>query len=501
MKNKITLGVVAASFTALSMLSGCSAYGTAESTDSNETISFSITAVDGYVIKTVDPITMTCGQTVYTANDTIGASGKVTFPALATAPTADCLINIPAATIIDNDNDGIYDAAKDTSLGFAIKASGDDSVVSQLTTQVLDLVDANEPAKAAALKALVKDFNPVAATTTAATNSQTANLVILGEALKTMKKTGASAVEMVKVDTSVVTSATAGSIIDVQTLLTDIDPTIKSAVVKTTNVMVDLIADVTAIVAANPTVDITKLFVAVSDGGETATEALTAATTEAIDLTGTAITTIDNKIDAAKAEVALLPAYLTLGTTMNLGDLNVTLSDTGTFAAEVDVNTASTLTDFSKITLPSVTLSKGFSTQSFYLTTTITNKADSGDTVVAMLGDANDPLQLDASDDNQSVKVTIPLGTPMTVNTSVNGVTDTYGPIGTSDVKVNEDLSFDVCGVIDCENSAISALNNHLQVAGKSYDVNITLVPTDSTNFDANLTLDYFSVTGVITTK
>ena len=522
MKNKITLGLVAASFTALTMFSGCSADGTEDSADSSSSSSsFSMIAADGYIVKLNAAATMTCGNMVYSTDTNVMTNnGVLVFNGLSSA--TGCSISVPRDAIVDTNGDNVYTSAdENNTLNYEMRADGEDTIISQFTTLVQDFITQGKSAEATALRAVVKDFNPVAsiigaASDNNATRAKSIQLMVLGEAIKVIKKTGASSAATTELNATstlslIENNSTVPNIAAITASVTT--PSVQTAIDSKCEIIATVVDALKDIVDSTPnqTTDITQVIIAISDGGATATDALNSATTDAdgdpvvFDATGTDLntTTLDANISAAVTEletaVTSTPALLTLGSTLKLGNLSIGLSSTGTFTSDVDVSSTSTLADFSSIVLPGATITKSFVDQNITLSAHIVNAADSSDEVNATFGDNLNYLVLIAGDNDVSAKVRIPGSAPIILTDTINGAepSEYTGTFGTT--QTNEDLSFDACTAINgCTgNDAVTAMNDHLKVAGKTYNVTISISGINP----AELATNYTTITGTITTK
>ena len=518
MKKGLRSSILAASLASMTVMTGCS------DSDSIAAIakSFSITAVDGYIVKIITPATATCGTTVYStdANTTV-TLGELVFKGIGSK--IGCQISVPADAIIDSDGDNKFTTAdENNSIGYEMKADGNDTYVTQFTTLVQDYITAGDTTSANNLKAIIKDFNPVVSIADAAvsgTADQNASrakaiqLMVLGEAIKTMKKSGAPASAMAKLDTATTITAITNKSTDVNvTAMTASLPATfkaaakaKAAVIKTVAVALKTMKD------NNTTNDVAKFIISISDGGKSVTAALSAAS----DLNSTQIaavsdintTALDTSVTAAKTLVTTAtnnaPALVTLGGTLKIGDVSIALPGNGKFGTvEIDVSSSSKLADFSKIELPSITTTKGFTTQNVTLMAMATNSADSTDYAKITIGKndsgAAQGMTLMPNDTNTSVKLSM-VGAPIVVSLVKNGATATTFST-TSNTLTNTDFKFDICTLVGCtnegNNSTISDLESFLQVPGKTYDINITI-----THSDNNVTFNYTEITGKITTK
>jgi len=493
-----------------------------ESNTTTTAKSFSITAVDGYIVKIITPATATCGATIYSTD----ANATVTLGLLKFNGIDDktgCRISVPSDAIIDSNGDNIYTSAdENNSIGYEMKADGNDTYVTQFTTLVQDYITAGDTTKASNLKAVVKDYNPVASISDATSDDNTSRakaiqLMVLGEAIKTMKKAGALASSMIQLDTTTTLTAITNNSTDVNVtaMIASLPATFKAAakakadVIKTVAVALKTMKEN----ATTKDIDFAKFIISVSDGGKSITDAIK----EASDLNTTQIAAISDinttllDLDVTTATTLAqpnAPALVALGSILKIGDVTIVLPANGNFGTvEIDVNSSSKLANFSKIELLPVTTSKGFQTQKVTLIATATNSEDATNYAQIIIGKDSSGeatgLTLLPNDTNTSVTLSM-VGAPIVVTLAKIGSSPTTYSTS-SNTLVNTDFTFDICSIVGCtnNNSVINDLENFLKIPAKTYDINITITSenTDTSVTDQNVTYNYKTIIGKITTK
>jgi len=522
MKQGLKLSIVTAGLIALGTFAGCSSSdGGTPPPDS-----LGLVGADGFIVKLMSPAKVTCGANVYNTDTNVTTpQGVMVFNGIKTL-TADCKIETPANAIMDQDGDGVYTVAgdgKDTdgnnTVGFIMRADGNDTVVSHLTTMVQDLIATGDTAKANKLRPLTRSYNPVTAINDAATTgtadqnatrAKAIQLLTLGEAIKTMKKAGATVANIatIDVDTMITNIESNSTTADVTTMLASVPITLKTAATDKAVAQQTLLTTLASIKASGQTVDLVKYAVSVSDGGQTATTAINAATTGTFDETKVAdlnLTTLDSSINTANTSlttaVSSAPALISLGDTLTIGSISAKIVD-GKFDVEVPVATDSNLSNYSKIEMLGSTISKGFSAQTgVSLKIQITNKADANDMVTMQIGG----ITLSSNETNTTVTTAIADGAPISVTEAINGASTTAyttvkGPL------TNTDFSFDLKTVVGTNNDVtayIEKFNKYFQNAGKVYDVSLSLMGTNATQVTSDYLQDNnttHTITGKVTT-
>ncbi|DAB30826.1 MAG TPA: hypothetical protein CFH84_01760 [Sulfurimonas sp. UBA12504] len=526
MTSKIKTSLLTASFIAsVGIFAGCGS-DSSSSVPPVDSIITTKNVADGYVVDlNGTAATAVCGTTTYSSSLTVGTQGSIEF----TDATLDenCTITVDSNAFIDTDLSSTFNTG-DKQIGFALKAPGDAQYVSQLTTLVVDKKvkadalpegDAKVAAlaEAADLKTAVKSFNPVTAATTVAASTSTdaqkntaQKLMVLAEVLKTAMKSATSS-DVADINVTTFTN---------DSNLTDLNVTETLPLSITTNTTVNAaieakaatIKEVATILDKIDTtkIDVDKLVVAMSDGDANLTTALSSSvqtgttftadtnlstivksdvnTSTLTELVNT-VTTINTAVTTANIAVAATPAKLTLGSALKMGSKTITLTN-GTFTttASKDDN----LTNFFAIELPSATVNKGLSEQNLTFTTSITNKADSGDVVTLTINGVK-LVNVDSI-----ISVTIPTGTSINIDETVNNDESNFdGETGSALTYTG--LKFDISSIIgtlgtNAVNEGIAHMNDRLSAsAGKVYDVNITL------DTSSGLTTDYKTITGTVT--
>jgi len=507
MKNQTLISSVTILFVAMVALTGCSNNNDTSITPNT----FSVTASDGYIVKLNSPAVTACqdGKTYETR--VVGEKGLLTFSGL--TDYDGCFVSVPRDAIVDSDGDNVYTLADENNfIGYEMTAvSSEHVIVSQFSTMIVDLIKQGKTAEAEALNNLTKNVDLVeeiknATSSDNAIRSKAIQLIALGEIIKTAKKIGIPSAQMVKINTAVTLSAIKGEILEVDTraIASSLPDATKAAVIAQADVITSIATSLQNISENVSDKDIKKLMISISDGGLHVTDAFAAITAnfKGGD-TGFDVKRADADLRAARtqidAAVTATPAHLTLGPVLVLGDLSVALSLQGTFELTLDVDENINLVDFSKVTLPKATITKGFPTQNIGLMSTVTD-ADNTDNIIEFefANETNDIL-LDAGENNVSVKITVPAGSFAYIDDSVSG--ETYST-DTEITQVNTDLEFDACTAIGgCENNLIDGLNDYLRVPGKKYYITIKISGfNNNISPDGKLTVDYTTITGTVRT-
>lgn len=185
---------------------------------------------------------------------------------------------------------------------------------------------------------------------------------------------------------------------------------------------------------------------------------------------------------------------LTLGSSLQIGDINTTLTN-GTFSATVDTNSSTKIADFYNIAIAQPTLNQDINgTEQVSLTLSIVAKTNHvGDKIVLKIN------TVDLTSSSENLTSTIPTGTTISLSstglTGISNVTkDTNASVANSDLSVNVN---NLLKVLDGDMSTqITALNTYLTTPN-SYDVNLTIGDLDKTK----LTTGYTSITGTVEVK
>jgi hypothetical protein len=495
-KNLIKKDVNMKKFTKLSLIASSAILGAALLTGcgSDSASGSSVNPVDGYVGTTTDT---NATLTVTYEDNTTATFAMPTTPGelvSMTGVTDKTIITTPSNALVDADNDGNFTGEE--AIGFEMKTKGKTAVVSHLTSLAVEMGDEGE--------ALLKEaggFDPVADTKSgmSATHQK---LLIVGELVKTMAKYGNIA-DLADFNASTVlsedTNVSAFSITDATSAITltgssaDILGAAKSkadAIQKVVNILEDLYT---------AGVDISKLMVNVSDGGQDLTTAINNSAQEGKTVDTSTVTDLDNainaansSIDSANSTIGNLPAKLTLGSELVLGKTKIAVSG-GKFNTTVAKD--SNVSSFYDIKLPAVLMTKGFTEFDANLSVKIEN--DNNQSVCLTISGA----QIKPNDANTSVVVTLPTSATITAKQqNLAGLQAVIGDSVTGSLNsemVNEDLGFDLEGLLNNTSStkitaAVEALDTYFSTSG-TYDVNITL------SHDANITTDYTSLIGKVT--
>lgn len=377
----------------------------------------------------------------------------------------------------------------DKPLGFAMRGRGlDGRMVSHLTTLA---IAQNNPT----LLSLVEDFNPVTAITDAtsdnnATKNKAQKLLVLGEAVKTVLAAGTitDVTNLVVPVADLNNSAKTVTDINASAISANLAGALQTAVENKADAMKALITVLPALKTAG--VNIEDAVINISDGGKTLAESVGDKNITSID-TSAVTTAISNATTAASS----LPAKLSVGS-IKIGTQTVSLNG-NSFSATVDTVNKD-VADFYNVSFPSVTLTKGFTEQTVGLNVTISD-ANANQVSMSIAG-----AKLTPNDTNTSVRITLP--TSSTITVAQTGLPALQAVIGTSasanpsSQLVMNDLAFDIDTLLGSINSssipaAIDALNGYIQKSGV-YDVNISF-----SGLNSNLTTDYTSFAGKVTVK
>jgi hypothetical protein len=142
-------------------------------------------AADGYIIELSSPAVAVCSSGTYNSLTGSIIKGKLTFNGVALDNS--CIVTIPKGSKIDSNNNGVADA-DDKIMAFDMKSIGDTAYISPLTTLMVAKKENGEDITA--LKAMVKDFDPVASfssvdSMSGTTQTEVQKLLTLMEILKT----------------------------------------------------------------------------------------------------------------------------------------------------------------------------------------------------------------------------------------------------------------------------------------------------------------------------
>jgi len=224
---------------------------------------------DGYIVKLNSLAYAHCsnGQT-YQSSSNIGDKGLITFENIAL--TSDCEITIPSSTIIDSNNNGSLDSY-DREIGFTMKSFADVSFISPLTTLLLEKIANNEDVTQ--FKAMVKDFDPVVASSMITTHSgieklKIQKLILLMEILKNAMRQSYS---VTNIDLSSIVNSTVGEVIgslDINSLLTGFH----NNIFEKTDIMKKLLGLIDDLDSNH--LNINSFIVNISDGGKNIEEAI-----------------------------------------------------------------------------------------------------------------------------------------------------------------------------------------------------------------------------------
>ncbi|MCK4442539.1 MAG: hypothetical protein KAU90_11080, partial [Sulfurovaceae bacterium] len=177
--------------------------GTSEPASNNEKSEKN--AADGYIIKLSSPATAKCYNSdfssiigTYNSNLNVGAKGKITFNGVTL--NDHCSVMVPKGSTIDSNNNGQLDS-EDKVLSFDMNSIGDTTYISPLTTLMLAKKEKGEDITE--LKAMIKDFDPVASVSQVDSMSGTAQtkaqkLLALMEVLKTTLSDSNGSVDSIK---------------------------------------------------------------------------------------------------------------------------------------------------------------------------------------------------------------------------------------------------------------------------------------------------------------
>jgi hypothetical protein len=521
-KNLIKKDVNMKKFTKLSLIASSAILGTALLTGcgSNGTTSGStgsdMTAVDGYVNDLKgNSVTAECtsGPVIV---DSVGAAGSLAF---ATALTSDCNVTVPAGVQISA-------GESNETLPFAMKSYGNQDVASHLTTMAVEL-KATDPDQADALMALAGNFDPVkdlTAKTTGTNKEKFKKLLVLGDIIKTVAKAGGDVALLKDVNVSSFTDDSNASDLALSTIETDVANSITSQatalgitldvnatdIANAANNKAQIAKSFVAVIeeltknAGLASIDLGDLFVAMSDGGLNLKDAIkqTADINDSVynssvvanfsaDMNNT-ITAIENNASAVANFENSLPPKLLLGNTLTLGEETITTNAAGEFSKAVS---ATNIADYFNITLPGVTMTKGFTAFDANLSVEISNS--NSQSVKLSILNAN----IAPDDKNESVEITLNTNTQVkaeqTGHAALKAIIGTSSTASVTETMVNKDLAFNLNTLLDSlstqdVSAAISELNNSLSAMG-TYDVNITLAYGD-----ANISVPYSSITGKV---
>lgn len=228
---------------------------------------------DGYIIKLLSPATATCNNAQeYNSSMSVGEKGRILFD---TVLTPDCNITIASGTIIDSNNNGIYDAGIDKELQFSMKAPADATYISPLTTLLMVKLEKGEDVST--LKNMVKDFDPVSAISkvqngTASNIEESKKLISLMEILKSSMESNASADNLNDINISSVTDTNIDfKDFNISTCIANLPANLKEkAIAKATLIknIIELLKSIDSNI-----IDMETLGVAISDGGMTLQDA------------------------------------------------------------------------------------------------------------------------------------------------------------------------------------------------------------------------------------
>ncbi len=159
---------------------------------------------DGYINKLSSPVVAVCYNSdfssivgTYYSDLEVGERGKISFSGVELDEYCD--ISVPRGATIDSNNNGIYEPSLDKTVDFEMKAFGDYSHISPLTTLVY-IKKRNSEENITKLEDAVKNFDPVEAYSKVEDN-QVQKLLILMEGLKTILSE-ANITEIVKLNLS-----------------------------------------------------------------------------------------------------------------------------------------------------------------------------------------------------------------------------------------------------------------------------------------------------------
>jgi len=238
---------------------------------------------DGYIVKLSTPATAKCYNSdfssvigTYNSDMTVGANGKLIFNGITL--NDHCSVTIHAGATIDSNNNGQIDA-DDKTLAFDMKSIGDTTYISPLTT--LMYIKNEQGEDITSLKAMVKDFDPVASVSKVNSMSGTSKteaqkLLALMEVLKTaLSESNGSVATIENIDVSSVITTAVGedfSDFDIESILGGIPSDIAQkarakAKVGKRLVRLNRVID-------KDVIDISTLSINISDGGLSLLEAL-----------------------------------------------------------------------------------------------------------------------------------------------------------------------------------------------------------------------------------
>ena len=335
MNKNLKLSVVTSVLLSMSIFSGCGGGG-----GSASAVSTNIQAADGYIVDlNGTAATALCGTTTYKSNLTVGTAGKLTFPDVTL--TGDCTVTVAKNAFIDSNNDGIFDPA-DKQVGFAMKSTGDAKYVSPLTTLVV--AQKAQGKDVTALKALANNFDPVAAASTVATTTDSAEmlkiqkLMLLSEVLKSSLGAGSLTETDIR---EINTSAYTDDSVDIDTL--DVNATLPTAIQSKTVVSkkANAIKAVVKILDKIDTskVDVDTLVVSMSDGDQNLSTALTSSKQDGVTLDATDITTF-TKAGTTSSDVDVATIDNLVKEVNDAAPKTVTLSAASVAAAQAGLKNA-----------------------------------------------------------------------------------------------------------------------------------------------------------------
>ena len=240
---------------------------------------------DGYIIKLSSPATASCqnGSSTFTSSQTVGAKGQILFDGVTLG--GDCIITVPSGAIIDSNNNGSFDGA-DKRLLFPMRGVANGSFITPLTTLLLDKKEKGE--NVSAFEAMVKDFDPVAASANLTTKSgaektKIQKLIVLTEILKTAMKEHA---DISDINLSQIITTDSGETIeslDLNQLVAGFPATIQSRASSKADIIKNLVVLLDSMDTSK--ICLHTFLVSISDGEKTITEAINEALKVSIPLT------------------------------------------------------------------------------------------------------------------------------------------------------------------------------------------------------------------------
>jgi len=221
---------------------------------------------DGYIVKLANPAIAKCASSEYNSLNGVGRKGAIIFDGVVLSK--DCNITIPKGATIDSNSNGELDS-NDKIIDFEMKGSAEGSFISPLTTLALEKEINGEDVTE--FKNLVKDFDPVSSINE--NNEQNKKLLLLMEVIKESLKSNQDIVKLKIPMDKILDGNISVADINVSDIVSDISSSASSVIAEKVNIkksIIELFDDID-----KDKVDLSSLFVNISDGGadiETAIE-------------------------------------------------------------------------------------------------------------------------------------------------------------------------------------------------------------------------------------